>query len=94
MSSLTAVAEQLLAQSKRIDEVLEQHSIKNTSFEEDTLELLPDHVQKLRWDLLDTSHTFLQLLRGPRLSGLDIAYSVLFTFLQLADCGLLNPEEQ
>ncbi|CRG88299.1 Sterigmatocystin 8-O-methyltransferase [Talaromyces islandicus] len=75
MSSLTALAEELLAQSKRIDEILEQNGIPHTSFEEDTLELLPDRAQKLRWDLLDTSHIFRQLIRGPRLSGLDIAYS-------------------
>jgi hypothetical protein len=81
MPSLVSLAEELLAQAKKIDAVLEQNNIPCTSFEEDTLESLPDDAQKLRWDLLDTSHNFRQLVRGARLSGLDIAFGVLFTFL-------------
>ncbi|KAH8696561.1 hypothetical protein BGW36DRAFT_398082 [Talaromyces proteolyticus] len=75
MPSLVFLAEELLAQARRIEEALEQSKISHTSFEKDTLELLPDDIQMLRWDLVDTSHTFRQLLRGARLSGLDIAYS-------------------
>jgi hypothetical protein len=81
MPSLVSVAEELLAQAKVVDGLMEQNEIPPTSFDKDTLELLPDDVQKLRWDLLDTSHTFRQLLRGARLSGLDIAFNVRFTTL-------------
>lgn len=77
MSSLVALAEELLAQAKEVEQLLEQNNLPPTSFDKDTLELLPDSAQKLRWDLLDTSHTITQLLRGARLSGLDIAFGVL-----------------
>ena len=80
MPSLVSLAEKLLAQATRIDEILEQNNIPYPSFDTDTLESLPDDAQKLRWDLLDTSHDFRQLVRGARLSGLDIAFGVLFTF--------------
>lgn len=85
MPSLVSLAEELLAQAKRIDGLLEQHNIPHPSFDKDTLELLPDVAQKLRWDLLDTSHTFTQLLRGARLSGLDIAFGVLFSHMPLSE---------
>ncbi|KAH0524391.1 hypothetical protein TsFJ059_006914 [Trichoderma semiorbis] len=74
MSSLVALAEEVLAQAKEVEQLLEQNNLPPTSFDKDTLELLPDSAQKLRWDLLDTSHTITQLLRGARLSGLDIAF--------------------
>lgn len=78
MPSLVSLAEELLVHAKRLEESLGQNDIAHTSFEKDTLELLPDDAQKLRWDLLDLSHNFRQLIRGARLSGLDVAYSVVF----------------
>lgn len=74
-SSLVSLAEELLAQAKKLDAVLEQHNIPYTSFEEDTLVLLPHEAEELRTSLVDTSHNFKQLVRGARLSGLDIALS-------------------
>ena len=76
MPSLVSLAEELLAQAKKIDEVLEQNGIQYPSFDRDTLETLPEDVQKLRGELCDTSHTIRQLVRGARLSGLDIAFAV------------------
>ena len=76
MPSLVALAEEQLALAKRLEATLEQNNIPPTSFERDTLELLPDDAQKLRWDLLDTSHELRQLLRGAKLSGYDICFSV------------------
>ena len=82
MPSLVSLAEKLLCQAKEIDKILEQNNLPYTSFDEDTLEPLPDDAQKIRWDLLDTSHDFRQLVRGARLSGLDIAFNVLFILLE------------
>lgn len=76
MPSLVSLAEELLAQAKDIERTLEKNNIPPTSFDKDTLEQLPSDAQKLRWDLLDTSHEIRQLARGARLSGLDIAFSV------------------
>ena len=76
MPSLVSLAEELLAQAKDIERTLKNNNIPPTSFDKDTLELLPSDAQKLRWDFLDTSHEIRQLARGARLSGLDIAFSV------------------
>ena len=81
MPSLVSLAEELLAQAKKLDEILEQNNIPSTSFDKDTFELLPHEAQELRWDLLDASHNFKQLVRGARLSGLDIAFGVYFISL-------------
>ncbi|KAK2760703.1 hypothetical protein FQN54_001938 [Arachnomyces sp. PD_36] len=79
MPSLVSLAEELLAQAKEIERTLEKNNLPPTSFDKDTLEQLPSEAQKLRWDLLDTSHEIRQLARGARLSGLDIAFSVRWT---------------
>ena len=76
MPSLVSLAEELLAQARKIDEALEQNGIPYPSFDHDTLETLPEDAQKLRKELSDTSHTIRQLVRGARLSGLDLAFSV------------------
>lgn len=76
MPSLVSIAEELLAQAKKIDALLEKSGTPYPSFDHDTLETLPDDAQKLRRELADTSHTIRQLARGARLSGLDIAFSV------------------
>lgn len=78
MPSLVALAEELLIYAKQVEESLESNKIAATSFDADTLELLPREAQNTRWKLLDLSHNFRQLLRGARLAGLDIAYSVAF----------------
>jgi hypothetical protein len=79
MPSLASVAEEILRNAKRIDEILEQNRLNSTSFDEDTLDKLPDSAQTLRWDLLNASHNFRQLVRGAAHSGLDIAFAVPFT---------------
>ena len=76
MSSLVSLAQELFAQAKEIEAVLERNGIQQPSFDHDTLEELPEDAQKLRRELADTSHTIRQLARGARLSGLDIAFNV------------------
>lgn len=79
MPSLVSLAEELLAQAKVFEAILKENSIPHPSFHMDTLESLPDEAQKLRWSLLDNSHNFRQLVRGARLSGLDVAFNVCST---------------
>jgi len=81
MPSLVSLAEDLLAQAKKLDEILDQNNIPSTSFDKDILKSLPHEAQEIRSDLLDASHNFKQLVRGAKLSGLDIAFSVRFTFV-------------
>jgi hypothetical protein len=89
MPSLTSLAEELLVQARVIDGLLEKNGLSPTSFDNDTLELLPEDAQRLRWDLLDTSHNFKQLVRGAKLSGLDIAFGVIRNpYLNHGGCGL------
>lgn len=89
MPSLTSLAEELLAQARVIDDLLEKNGLSSTSFDNDTLELLPEDAQRLRWDLLDTSHNFRQLVSGAKLSGLDIAFGVIRTpHLSHGRCGV------
>ena len=76
MPSLVSLAEELLAQAREIDGVLEKNGIPYPSFDHDTLERLPKEAQELRRELADTSHTIRQVTRGARLSGLDIAFNV------------------
>jgi hypothetical protein len=76
MTSLASRAQELLAQAKQLDRILEQNNIPYPSFDNDALEQLPEDAQRLRWNLLDNSHNLRQLVRGARLSGLDIAFSV------------------
>lgn len=90
MPSLVSLAEELLAQAKEIERTLEENNIPPTSFDKDTLEQLPTDAQKLRRDLLDTSHEIRQLARGARLSGLDIAFSVRVQHSPCEKC-LLTP---
>lgn len=75
MPTLTSLAEELLTQAKELDAMLEQNNIPPTSFDEDTLALLPLEAQGLRKDLMNASHDFKQLLRGASLSGLDISFN-------------------
>ena len=86
MPSLTSLAEDSLALAKEVDESLKQNGIAYTDFGEDTLESLPENIQKLRWDLLDIAHDFRQLIRGARLSGLDVAFNVSPIFPKLSAC--------
>ena len=83
MPSLSSLAEESLALAKKIDKSLEQSSRAYTTFSDDTLESLPEEAQKLRWDLLDLTHDLRQLVRGARLSGLDIAFNVYLTILKI-----------
>lgn len=83
MPSLVLLAEQLLAQAKELEAVLDRSNIPGPSFEDDTLEQLPQEAQQLRWNLLNTSDVIRQLTRGARLTGLDISFSVRITRLTI-----------
>ncbi|KFH40615.1 hypothetical protein ACRE_086900 [Hapsidospora chrysogenum ATCC 11550] len=81
MPSLTSLAQELPAQAKVVADLLEKNGLSPPSFDNDTLELLPEDAQRPRWDLLATSHNFRQLATGAKLSGLGIAFGSLFTVL-------------
>ncbi|KAI1763929.1 O-methyltransferase-domain-containing protein [Hypoxylon sp. FL1150] len=75
MPSLTSMAESILARAKKIDAYLEEHNIACPSFEDDTLDQLPDELQDERWALANDANELKQLSRGAAQTTLDCAFA-------------------
>ncbi|KAI0509541.1 O-methyltransferase-domain-containing protein [Xylaria bambusicola] len=73
MPSLTSLAEGLLARAKKLDAYLEAHNIPYPSFDEDTLDQLPNELQDERWALGNDANELKQLSRGAAHATLDCA---------------------
>ena len=76
MPSLTSLAEQALAQAKRIDDYLESKNLPSPSFDHDVFGDLPAELQNVRSSLASVSNDLKGLTRGPVSSTSDIALSV------------------
>ncbi|KAI1275183.1 O-methyltransferase-domain-containing protein [Xylaria sp. FL0933] len=74
MPSLTSKAERILARAKKLDAYLEAQNIASPSFDDDTLDQLPDELQDERWALANEVHELKQLSRGAAQSTLDCAF--------------------
>ena len=70
------MAEAILAQAKKLDADLERHNIPFPSFDEDTLDQLPDELQDERWALANSSNGLKKLVRGATMGTLDTTLSV------------------
>ena len=70
------MAEAALAHAKRLDAYLESNNIPYPSFDEDTLEQLPDVLQDERWALANSSNELKKLARGAAMGTVDTALSV------------------
>ncbi|KAI0974688.1 O-methyltransferase-domain-containing protein [Xylaria arbuscula] len=75
MPPFTSMAERIVARAKKLDTYLETNNIAYTSFEDDTLDLLPDELQDERWALSNDVNELKQLSRGPAHTTLDLALS-------------------
>ncbi|KAI1292423.1 O-methyltransferase-domain-containing protein [Xylaria venustula] len=73
MPSLTSFAERIVARAKKLDAYLETNNIAYPSFEDDTLDLLPDELQDERWALANDLNELKQLSRGAAPTTLDCA---------------------
>ncbi|XXH01794.1 General amino acid permease [Hypoxylon texense] len=73
MPSLTSVAENILARAKKLDAYLEAQNIAYPSFDDDTLDQLPDELQDERWALANDVNELKQLSRGAAQTTLDCA---------------------
>ncbi|KAI0433455.1 O-methyltransferase-domain-containing protein [Xylaria sp. FL1042] len=71
MPSLTSQAERILARTKKLDAYLEAQNIAYPSFDDDTLDQLPDELQDERWALANDANELKQLSRGAAQSTLD-----------------------
>lgn len=76
MPSLTSMAESILAQAKKLDAYLEAQNLACPSFDDDTLDQLPDELQDERWAFANDVNELKQLSRGATQTTLDCAFSV------------------
>ena len=70
------MAEAILAQAKKLDGYLESNKIPYPSFDEDTLDQLPDELQDDRWALANSTNELKKLARGAAMGTMDTALSV------------------
>ncbi|KAI2462841.1 O-methyltransferase-domain-containing protein [Annulohypoxylon bovei var. microspora] len=75
MPSLTSMAEGILARAKKLDAYLEAQNIAYPSFDDDTLDQLPNELQDERWALANDVNDLKQLSRGATQATLDCALS-------------------
>ena len=76
MPSLTSMAETILAQAKKLDAYLESNDIAYPSFDEDTLDQLPNRLQDDRWALANSTNELKKLARGAAMGTMDTAFNV------------------
>lgn len=76
MSSLTTLAEEILANAKRLDEHLSSQHLSATSFDHDSLADLPSELESTRKALIDSTQTLKQLSQGPVGSSMEIIFNV------------------
>lgn len=74
--SLTALAEELLAQAKQLDAQLAEHKLPGPTWERDSLGELSAATQSAREALSNQANDFAKLVRGPVMVATDIAFSV------------------
>lgn len=65
------MAERILARAKKLDAYLEAQNIAYPSFDDDTLDQLPNELQDERWALANDANELKQLSRGPAQTTLD-----------------------
>ncbi|MCJ1473386.1 hypothetical protein MMC13_002037 [Lambiella insularis] len=75
MSSLTEIAEEILAHAKRLDEYTSAKNLPSASFEHNSLGDLPIELEATRKALVDSTQTLKSLALGPVGTNIDIAYS-------------------
>jgi hypothetical protein len=74
--SLTARAEAILAEAKKLDAILEERNLPYPSFDVDPLDELPAEFQDLRWSLANASNDLKKLMRGAVMHTMDITLCV------------------
>ena len=65
MGFLTVLAEEALAEAKKLDAYLDSQNRPSTSFDEDTLTALPPDLVTARNALINKTHTLKRLALGP-----------------------------
>ena len=76
MASLTEIAENILAQAKRLDAFTTSKGLPSSSFDLHTLFDLPDDVEECRKDLVDACQSLKQLGNGPVGQFYEVLFNV------------------
>lgn len=76
MSSLTEIAESILANAKRLDAYTASKGLPWSSFDHDSLHHLSDDLERCRDALVDSAQSLKQLALGPMGLCGEIAFSV------------------
>ena len=76
MPSLTSLAEEILANAKRLDEHLASQQQPSPSFDHDVLGDLPPQLEAARESLIDSTHTLKQLAQGSVRATTEIMLNV------------------
>lgn len=76
MGSLTSLAEEILANAKRLDQYLSSQNLISTSFDHDSLGDLPPELESTRKALINSTQTLKQLSQGPIGSSMEIIFNV------------------
>lgn len=75
MSTLTEIAEGILANAKRLDAFTSSQGLPSPSFECDTLQNLPPDLEQTRNDLVNSTQKLKRLALGP----VGVVYEILFS---------------
>ena len=76
MASLTSLAEEILANAKRLDQHLLSQNLSPTSFDHDTLAHLPSELESTRKALINSTQTLKNLSQGPVGSSMEMIFNV------------------
>lgn len=76
MASLTEIAENILAQAKRLDAFTTSKGLPSSSFDLHTLFDLPDDLEECRKDLVDACQSLKQLGNGPVGQFYEVLFNV------------------
>lgn len=75
MGSLTSLAEDILANAKRLDAHLSSQNLISTSFDHDSLANLPSELESTRKALINSTQMLKQLSQGPIGSSMEIIFN-------------------
>lgn len=76
MGTLTSLAEEILANAKRLDQHLSSQHLIPTSFDHDSLADLPSELESTKKALINSTQTLKQLCQGPVGSSMEIIFNV------------------
>lgn len=76
MSSLTQLAEEILANAKRLDSYTSSNNLPPASFDHDSFSDLPPDLQGIRSTVIDSAQTVRKLVLGPTGLATEILHSV------------------